>query len=635
MAPSLTDAKNQRRAVSGMGISASNWYLVYESMGDAWLTLSTDNGASWIREERLNVLQGVASNPTISNVISFGGSDVSRLVVSWLEQNGGTTELHLQGMEVQLGSGHCYYGWNSLTDQRNSDNHKVITDFNGPSPSTSARPVIRLDKEVYAPNVLFLYAYERGAGGIVVGRLQLSSNAYNWVADLTTATRTDGLAWHRTVSTSSSDCYPVIVTYPSVYGYPARTCIYYLAVGYAVGLRVAQYDYLAQQTSVLAAGYSDYTFTSLQGATNAGGANFGLVADAHDGGGNHHVNYYYKPTYYGSGTPQLLTSYVGVRQPTLMVENVGGFGSPTVEINVVSQDFSTWYKANGSAGMTSFGTGTAGIFTREQVGSGDRASIPTRTSVSPAQLYRYSGSGSLSKSGGNLPVDLCAFRYWTSDGKSEHPLILDFSGAGVTLVDSLENDWTVCAVKVDELASNGVIVSEPDSLAIPLQVDLLKSGRSVRSFASSEWNTLSSGSIPEFSPGDILKFSLTLPLQKTRGYLQVSLRESAALKAESSERKGEMLSASPQTMSAYPNPFNPATRFSFQLSEPGFVNLTIFDVLGRTVEELLSGMNDAGLLSVVWNARSEASGTYYARLTVSDESGKSLFTKSIRLLLVK
>ncbi|MEW6510407.1 MAG: hypothetical protein AB1428_05550 [Bacteroidota bacterium] len=178
-APSLTDAKNQRRAVSGMGISASNWYLVYESMGDAWLTLSTDNGASWIREERLNVLQGVASNPTISNVISFGGSDVSRVVVSWLEQNGGTTELHLQGMEVQLGSGHCYYGWNSLTDQRNSNNHKVITDFSGPAPSTSARPVIRLDKDASAPNVLFLYAYERSSYGIVVGRLQLSSNAYN------------------------------------------------------------------------------------------------------------------------------------------------------------------------------------------------------------------------------------------------------------------------------------------------------------------------------------------------------------------------------------------------------------------------------------------------------------------------
>ncbi|MEW6510408.1 MAG: T9SS type A sorting domain-containing protein [Bacteroidota bacterium] len=452
---------------------------------------------------------------------------------------------------------------------------------------------------------------------------------------MATATRTDGLAWYRTVSTASGDCFPVIVTYPSVYGYPARTCIYYLAVGYAAGLRVAQYDYLAQQTSVLAAGYSDYTFTSLQGATNAGGANFGLVADAHDGGGNHHVNYYYKPTYYGSGSPQLLTSYVGVRQPTLMVENVGGFGSPTVEINLVSQDLSTWYKANGSAGMTSFGTGTAGIFTREQVGSGDRASIPTRTSVSPAQLYRYSGSGSLSKSGGDLPVDLCAVRYWTQDGAQEHPLILDFSSAEVMFVDSLEGGRTVCAVAVQSQGAGGGIVSQAESLAIPLQVDLVKAGRTVRSFAASQWNTLFSGSIPEFSSGDILKFSLNPPLTKTRGYLQVSIRENGTKKTESSDRKVEVLSATPQTMSAYPNPFNPATRFEFQLSEPGLVNLTIYDVLGREVGALVSGMKDAGSHTAVWNARSEASGTYYARLTVSDENGKSVFTNMIKLLLVK
>jgi hypothetical protein len=251
-------------------------------------------------------------------------------------------------------------------------------------------------------------------------------------------------------------------------------------------------------------------------------------------------------------------------------------------------------------------------------------------------MYKYSGSGSLSKTAGYLPVDICAVRYWTQNGSPERPLILDFSGSDVLPVDSLETNQTISVVRVQTPGVTGSIVQQVDSLAVPLQVDLVKEGRTVRSFAASSWKKLSLQSIPEFSFGDILRFSLAPPSRKTRGYLQVSLRGSAAQKVKTPDQTVEVLSPSPNTLNAYPNPFNPSTRLLFQLSEPGVVKLTIYDdVLGREVEELVSGMTDAGTHTVLWDASKLASGVYYARLTIGDELNRAKLTRVSRLVLMK
>ena len=66
----------------------------------------------------------------------------------------------------------------------------------------------------------------------------------------------------------------------------------------------------------------------------------------------------------------------------------------------------------------------------------------------------------------------------------------------------------------------------------------------------------------------------------------------------------------------YPNPFNAATTFSFNLSAAGNVSLKVFDITGREAASLVTGHLSLGQHSVVWDAEGCASGVYLVRLTV-------------------
>jgi hypothetical protein len=52
----------------------------------------------------------------------------------------------------------------------------------------------------------------------------------------------------------------------------------------------------------------------------------------------------------------------------------------------------------------------------------------------------------------------------------------------------------------------------------------------------------------------------------------------------------------------YPNPFNPITQIKYDLPENSFVNIIIYDMLGRQVRTLVNQTQDAGFKSVLWNA---------------------------------
>ena len=54
--------------------------------------------------------------------------------------------------------------------------------------------------------------------------------------------------------------------------------------------------------------------------------------------------------------------------------------------------------------------------------------------------------------------------------------------------------------------------------------------------------------------------------------------------------------------SAYPNPFNPITSLRYDLPEQVQVTLTIYDMLGRVVTQLVNTTQEAGYRSVQWNA---------------------------------
>jgi len=86
--------------------------------------------------------------------------------------------------------------------------------------------------------------------------------------------------------------------------------------------------------------------------------------------------------------------------------------------------------------------------------------------------------------------------------------------------------------------------------------------------------------------------------------------------------------------SNFPNPFNPKTTLRFGLPAKGPVDLAIYDVGGRRVTTLASGVMEAGTYELIWNGtdgegRPVASGLYFSRLAFGGEvlTGKMLMLK--------
>jgi hypothetical protein len=79
----------------------------------------------------------------------------------------------------------------------------------------------------------------------------------------------------------------------------------------------------------------------------------------------------------------------------------------------------------------------------------------------------------------------------------------------------------------------------------------------------------------------------------------------------------------------YPNPFNPTTMLEFRVSSFGFVELKIFDVLGRGVATLVNDSLPPGSYAVRWDASAVPSGIYFCRLSAHNtvETRKMVFVK--------
>jgi len=94
----------------------------------------------------------------------------------------------------------------------------------------------------------------------------------------------------------------------------------------------------------------------------------------------------------------------------------------------------------------------------------------------------------------------------------------------------------------------------------------------------------------------------------------------------------EIDSENPQAFSLdapYPNPFNPTTTISYVVGNEGFVNVMVYDISGRVIENLVSEYQAQGEYSVVWNARSLPSGLYFVKFDADNYSATQ------KLMLVK
>jgi len=83
----------------------------------------------------------------------------------------------------------------------------------------------------------------------------------------------------------------------------------------------------------------------------------------------------------------------------------------------------------------------------------------------------------------------------------------------------------------------------------------------------------------------------------------------------------------------YPNPFNPITTIRYDLPEAGYVNVVIYDMMGHQIKQLISGTEDAGHKSVVWDSTNDygrpvSAGVYMYRI----QTGEYIQTKKMVLL---
>jgi hypothetical protein len=69
-----------------------------------------------------------------------------------------------------------------------------------------------------------------------------------------------------------------------------------------------------------------------------------------------------------------------------------------------------------------------------------------------------------------------------------------------------------------------------------------------------------------------------------------------------------------------PNPFNPVTRTSYNVSSTQHVRIAIYDVAGRLVETLVDETKSAGEYVVEWDAGSLPSGVYFYHMETGDET---------------
>ncbi len=79
----------------------------------------------------------------------------------------------------------------------------------------------------------------------------------------------------------------------------------------------------------------------------------------------------------------------------------------------------------------------------------------------------------------------------------------------------------------------------------------------------------------------------------------------------------------------YPNPFNPSTTISFELPKESFVNLEVFNLLGKHVVTLVQERRSAGRYSVTFNASGISSGVYFYKMTADN------FIAIKKLVLIK
>lgn len=79
----------------------------------------------------------------------------------------------------------------------------------------------------------------------------------------------------------------------------------------------------------------------------------------------------------------------------------------------------------------------------------------------------------------------------------------------------------------------------------------------------------------------------------------------------------------------YPNPFNPSTTIRYDIPKAGFVQVVIFDAVGRELETIVNERKSAGVYEATFNATQYPSGVYFYKITTEG------YSETMKMILIK
>jgi hypothetical protein len=163
------------------------------------------------------------------------------------------------------------------------------------------------------------------------------------------------------------------------------------------------------------------------------------------------------------------------------------------------------------------------------------------------------------------------------------------------------------------------------------------------------------GEIEVTNPGDILTISYNIQIEANENMNWVLTSESG--KQYILKNAGEITVPTEETFilekitaipisfamhQNYPNPFNPVTTLKYDLPEQAFVSLSIYDMLGREIIQLINANQNAGFKSIRWDATDSfgkpvSAGVYLYQIKAGDLSPNSGqdFVQTRKMVLMK
>ena len=74
----------------------------------------------------------------------------------------------------------------------------------------------------------------------------------------------------------------------------------------------------------------------------------------------------------------------------------------------------------------------------------------------------------------------------------------------------------------------------------------------------------------------------------------------------------------------FPNPFNPSTQIKFEILDPSNITITIYDLSGKTIKNLINVVKRPGSYNIAWDATNNnnikvSSGVYIYELKVGNK----------------